>query len=230
MIDLRIMTHYETLGVKQTATEDEVKAAFRKLAKAHHPDKGGSTEKFAAIREAYEILKSPLLRRDYDLTLNPERVDRVKNTTYDFHTATSPPPPPPPPPPKIDEDDIIRQLQKISRNIRLWSILGFFSGFFQGLGGLILTILTLGRLVFSGLMNSGFGLAGYSLWRIVNPYIELDDVMIRSKIPPTAKVRRWINARRRRMTVVTSVATTTIILFLFGLLVALASRGFTFSR
>ena len=42
--------HYATLGVARTATADEIKRAFRKLASQHHPDKGGDPEKVSVIQ------------------------------------------------------------------------------------------------------------------------------------------------------------------------------------
>jgi len=48
--------HYATLGVARTASADEIKRAFRKLASQHHPDKGGDTKKFQEIQAAYETL------------------------------------------------------------------------------------------------------------------------------------------------------------------------------
>jgi len=42
--------HYATLGVAKSATEDEIKRAFRRLASQHHPDKGGDTQKFQEYR------------------------------------------------------------------------------------------------------------------------------------------------------------------------------------
>jgi hypothetical protein len=46
--------HYAALGVARTATPDEIKRAFRKLASQHHPDKGGDTKKFQEIQAAYD--------------------------------------------------------------------------------------------------------------------------------------------------------------------------------
>jgi molecular chaperone DnaJ len=60
------MNHYETLGVAKTATQDEIKKAFRKLSSQHHPDKGGDTEKFKSISVANDILSDPQKRAQYD--------------------------------------------------------------------------------------------------------------------------------------------------------------------
>lgn len=59
-------THYETLGVSKTATPDEIKKAYRKLASKHHPDKGGDTAMFQKIEEAYRVLSDPNKRQEYD--------------------------------------------------------------------------------------------------------------------------------------------------------------------
>lgn len=58
--------HYQTLGVAKTATPDEIKKAYRKLASQHHPDKGGDTATFQKIEEAYRILSDPQQRQQYD--------------------------------------------------------------------------------------------------------------------------------------------------------------------
>ena len=48
--------YYAALGVPKTATVDDIKRAFRRLASQHHPDKGGDTQKFQAIQQAYATL------------------------------------------------------------------------------------------------------------------------------------------------------------------------------
>lgn len=58
--------YYELLGVKKDATADEIKKAFRKLARKHHPDAGGDEEKFKQISEAYEVLSDTEKRTQYD--------------------------------------------------------------------------------------------------------------------------------------------------------------------
>src|SRR5213594_1843255 len=62
--------YYETLGVPKTATDDEIRSAFRKLARKYHPDvakdKKVAEEKFKEINEAYEVLGDPEKRKKYD--------------------------------------------------------------------------------------------------------------------------------------------------------------------
>jgi curved DNA-binding protein len=62
--------YYETLGVARTASADEIKKAFRRLARIHHPDvaknKAAGEAKFKEINEAYEVLSDPEKRRKYD--------------------------------------------------------------------------------------------------------------------------------------------------------------------
>lgn len=62
--------YYETLGVSRTATPEEIKQAFRKLARQFHPDvaknKATGEAKFKEINEAYEVLSDPEKRRKYD--------------------------------------------------------------------------------------------------------------------------------------------------------------------
>jgi len=60
------MGHYETLGVKQGASVDEIRKAYRNLARVNHPDKGGDAEKFKEIGQAYEVLNDPDRRARYD--------------------------------------------------------------------------------------------------------------------------------------------------------------------
>lgn len=58
--------YYEVLGVGKSASADEIKKAFRRLAVEHHPDRGGTEEKFKEVNEAYEVLKDSSKRQRYD--------------------------------------------------------------------------------------------------------------------------------------------------------------------
>lgn len=58
--------YYKTLGVSRSATADEIKKAYRKLARTHHPDAGGDEAKFKEINEAYEVLGDEKKRKLYD--------------------------------------------------------------------------------------------------------------------------------------------------------------------
>jgi DnaJ-class molecular chaperone len=57
---------YKVLGVDKTASEEDIKKAFKKAAMQHHPDRGGDKGKFQQLNEAYETLKDPNKRSFYD--------------------------------------------------------------------------------------------------------------------------------------------------------------------
>lgn len=61
------MNYYDILGVAKTASSDDIKAAFRNLAKQHHPDRGGDEKKFKEINEAYAVLSDPAKKNEYDM-------------------------------------------------------------------------------------------------------------------------------------------------------------------
>lgn len=62
-----IKNFYIALGVSETATQDEIQTAFKKLARQYHPDVApGNTEKFTEVNEAYETLGDIEKRRIYD--------------------------------------------------------------------------------------------------------------------------------------------------------------------
>jgi len=74
--------HYQTLGVTRTATADEIKKAYKKLASKHHPDKGGDTSKFQEVKEAYDTLSNPQKRSQYD---NPNPFRQGDGTHFEFN-------------------------------------------------------------------------------------------------------------------------------------------------
>lgn len=60
------MNLYQVLSISKSASQAEIKAAYKKACQKHHPDKGGDPEEFAKIAKAYEVLRSPMLRKQYD--------------------------------------------------------------------------------------------------------------------------------------------------------------------
>jgi DnaJ-class molecular chaperone len=59
--------YYKTLGLTNTASQDEIKKAYRKLSLKHHPDRSGEKEKFQELNEAYEVLSDERKRKQYDM-------------------------------------------------------------------------------------------------------------------------------------------------------------------
>jgi curved DNA-binding protein len=71
-VAVKFRDYYEVLGVPRTASADEIKRAYRQLARKHHPDlqpaaeRAGAAERFKEINEAYEVLNDPDKRAKYD--------------------------------------------------------------------------------------------------------------------------------------------------------------------
>jgi molecular chaperone DnaJ len=78
--------YYDTLGISKTASVEEIKKAYRKLALQHHPDKGGDAEKFKEISEAYAVLSDPQKREQYD-QFGPEGFSQQYSTEDIFRGA-----------------------------------------------------------------------------------------------------------------------------------------------
>jgi molecular chaperone DnaJ len=89
--------YYESLGVERGASSDELKEAYRNLAKEWHPDKHQGTdeaeeaeEKFKEISEAYAVLSDEEKRRNYDATGSPEGRGLFGGRPGGFHTTGDP--------------------------------------------------------------------------------------------------------------------------------------------
>lgn len=67
-------SHYEVLGLVPTASQEEVRHAYRQLVKAAHPDRAGDTARFRQIADAYAVLSDPARRAAYDGSLRPAPV------------------------------------------------------------------------------------------------------------------------------------------------------------
>src|SRR3954465_11263062 len=63
-------TLYDTLGVSKSASADEIKKAYRKLARQYHPDRNpgdsGAEEKFKEVQAAYDVIGDPEKRKQFD--------------------------------------------------------------------------------------------------------------------------------------------------------------------
>ncbi len=60
---------YKELGLKENATQSEIKSSYRRLVKKHHPDAGGEKDRFLAIQYAWETLNDPFKKEQYDKNL-----------------------------------------------------------------------------------------------------------------------------------------------------------------
>ena len=76
--------YYKTLGVDRTATPDQIKQAYRRMASLHHPDKGGDTAQFQEIQEAYATLSDDAKRSMYDRGGNPNNTQFHSGPGFDF--------------------------------------------------------------------------------------------------------------------------------------------------
>ena len=61
--------YYRILGIDKTASESDIKKAYRKLASKHHPDRGGDADTFKQVQEAYDVLSDVNKRAEHD---NPQ--------------------------------------------------------------------------------------------------------------------------------------------------------------
>lgn len=82
--------YYQTLGLSRTATEKEIKSAYRRLARQYHPDVNKdpkATDRFKLINEAYEVLSDPKKRTKYDqLGADWERIEREQEFARQYQS------------------------------------------------------------------------------------------------------------------------------------------------
>ncbi len=81
------VNYYQLFSLPSTATDQELRAQYRKLSLNYHPDRGGSTDQMAALNEAYRVLSNPLLRREYD-----QKQAQLEATHDEYHYHVSPRP------------------------------------------------------------------------------------------------------------------------------------------
>ena len=81
------MDYYSVLGVSKTASEQEIKKAYRKLAMKYHPDRGGDQQKFAEIQSAYDVLSDSQKRQMFDMGGDPNNNKGFQYNNFDFNFA-----------------------------------------------------------------------------------------------------------------------------------------------
>ena len=88
------MDYYSILNIKETASQDEIKQAYKKLAMKNHPDRGGDTKTFQAISQAYDTLSDPQKRQQYDAErqgVGRQGFGQPGGNYQEFHFSTSNP-------------------------------------------------------------------------------------------------------------------------------------------
>jgi DnaJ domain len=85
-----VKNYYKILGIKKTATEDEIKRVYRKLALEYHPDRhGGDDTQFKEVSEAYAVLRDSAKRAEHDLDLKQEELKQKPRKAPTHQTTTS---------------------------------------------------------------------------------------------------------------------------------------------
>jgi curved DNA-binding protein len=84
------MDYYNTLGISKSASEADIKSAYRKMAMKHHPDRGGDEKKFKEVTEAYETLSDPQKKQMFDMGVDPnaQHTSYRQGSPFEFHFNT----------------------------------------------------------------------------------------------------------------------------------------------
>lgn len=84
------MDYYTTLGISKNASEAEIKAAYRKMAMKHHPDRGGDEKTFKEVNAAYETLSDPQKKQMIDMGVDPnsQHTNYRQGSPFEFHFNT----------------------------------------------------------------------------------------------------------------------------------------------
>lgn len=118
------MGHYELLGVRPDATSDEIRAAYRRAARRHHPDAtGGDDRAMAEVNEAWHTLGDPRRRLDYDRELRAERTSPTAD-----HVVT---------PPTVEA---VTRMQPVATPKIPWRLMGLMAA--VGIGIVFVGVLT----------------------------------------------------------------------------------------
>ncbi|MCY4512595.1 MAG: DnaJ domain-containing protein [Bdellovibrionales bacterium] len=81
-------TYYDILGISRDASQEDIKLAYNRMISEFHPDRNqapDATQKAQEINEAYDILKDPSLRSEYDRTIDSEEYNYASTTEYPFY-------------------------------------------------------------------------------------------------------------------------------------------------
>ena len=63
---MRLINYYATLGIFRGYSDEQIKTAYRSKARETHPDNGGDAREFAAVKDAYETIRDPARRREWE--------------------------------------------------------------------------------------------------------------------------------------------------------------------
>lgn len=83
-------TYYEWLHVPRTASNEQILSAYRQRILETHPDKGGNSEDFQKVREAYAVLSDPEKKMAYDRSISSYSIHTQPDQSYQYKTSNPP--------------------------------------------------------------------------------------------------------------------------------------------